>query len=247
LQLVAAVAGILSVLVAWIVGCKLIALSRRTHQAPEFLVGLGLLMAGGLWSPLMAVGRQATELSDPVRVALVMCGGVSGIIGMTCIAIFNWRVFRPSQLWAMAAAATYACSVAGLYAAQSFGTGWLLFAQQEVGPWTHVSWVGAWIYVWSCAEAWNAHAMLSKRVRIGLADAVVADRMRLWMWLQINSLVASIVFGYCQRMGIPVAGTTFGLLLGALAGFLSATFLWLAFMPPAIYLDSVRRRALAEG
>ena len=47
-------------LLAWIVGGKLLLLSRRTGQAPEFLVGLGLLMAGGLWSPLMAVGRQAT-------------------------------------------------------------------------------------------------------------------------------------------------------------------------------------------
>ena len=36
-------------------------------------------------------------------------------------------------------------------------------------------------------------------------------------------------------------------LLGALAGFLSAVFLTLAFMPPTSYLDAVRRRALVEA
>jgi hypothetical protein len=247
LQIVAAIAGIASVLLAWIVGGKLLLLSRRTGQTPEFLVGLGLLMAGGLWSPLMAVGRQATALSDEVRVALVVLGGITGFVGMTSIAIFNWRVFRPGETWAQGLAVAFACLVAGLYAAQSFNPGWLVFARQETGPWTYATMAGSLLYAWSCAEAWAAHAMLSRRQRLGLADPVVADRMRLWMLLQLNSLAASIGFGICQQMGIQVAGTPPGLLLGALAGFLSATLLWLAFMPPATYLENVRRRALVEA
>src|SRR5262245_57383657 len=102
-------------------------LARRTRQTPELLVGLGLLMAGGLWSPLMAVGRQATALSDAARIALVMIGGATGFVGMTCIAIFTWRVYRPSQPWAMTLSAGFSCFVAILYVAQSVGPGWLVF------------------------------------------------------------------------------------------------------------------------
>jgi hypothetical protein len=247
LEIVAALAGIASVIVAWIVGCKLLLIGRRTGQLPEFLIGLGLLMAGGFWSPLMAVGRQATGLSDGVRVALVVCGGLSGIVGMICIAVFTRRVFRPEQSWALALTAAFTCAIVALYAAQTFQPGWLTFAREERGPWTHVSAVGGVIYTWSCVEAWKAHAMLSRRMRLGLADPVVTDRMRLWMWLQLNSMLASVVFATFQQLGIPVAGTTIGLLLGALAGFLSAVFLTLAFMPPTSYLDAVRRRALVEA
>jgi hypothetical protein len=247
LQIVAALAGIASVLVAWIVGCKLLLIGRRTGQLPEFLIGLGLLMAGGFWSPLMAVGRQATGLPDTARVALVVCGGLSGIVGMICIAVFTRRVFRPEQPWALAFTAAFACVIVALYAAQTIEPGWLTFARDERGPWTHVSAVGTLVYTWSCVEAALAWSALRKRQKLGLADAVVTDRMRIWMWLQLNSMAASVVFATFQQIGVPVAGTTIGLLLAALAGFVSAVLLTLAFMPPTSYLDAVRRRALVEA
>ena len=246
MEIVAALAGIASVLVCWLVSLRLLLLARRTGQLPELLIGLGLLLAGGLWSPLMAVGRQATALPDSVRTALVMLGALTAIFGMSCIAIFNWRVFRPSDAWAPAFVAAIAAALVGLAAAPSVGSGWLVFAQSEQGAWTGVSWIGVVIYLWSSLEAWRQHAMLKRRQRLGLVDPVVTDRLRIWTWMMLNSVAASAVFATCQTLGIPVAGTTLGLILTAIAALLSAVFLVLAFMPPAAYLESVRRRALPQ-
>lgn len=243
MELVAGVAGIASVLVCWVVSLRLLMLARRTGQSPELLIGAGLLLVGGLWNPLMAVGRQATALPDSVRVTLVILGATTAICGMSCIAIFNWRVFRPSQAWAPPLAFAAAAALVALALAQSLGSSWLEFAHHERGPWTGASWVGVAIYTWSSLEAGRQHAMLSRRLRLGLADPVVVDRMRIWALMMLTSVTASLVFASCQTLGIAVAGTALGLSLAAAAAFLSAVFLILAFMPPASYLESVRRRA----
>jgi len=242
-EIVAALAGIASVLVCWVVSLRLLLLARRTGQSPELLIGLGLLLVGGLWSPLMAVGRQATGLPDEVRAAVVVVGALTAICGMSCIAIFNWRVFRPADSWAAAFVVVMSAALVALALAQSFGTGWMTFARHEQGPWTRVSWVGVVIYAWSSLEAGRQHSMLVRRQRLGLADPVVTDRMRIWTWMMLTSVAASLVFASCQTLGIAVAGTTLGLTLTAIAAFLSAVFLYLAFMPPSSYLESVRRRA----
>jgi hypothetical protein len=242
-EIVAAIAGIASVLVCWVVSLRLLSLAKRTRQAPELLIGLGLLLAGGLWSPLMAVGRQATALPDPVRATVVVAGAITAICGMSCIAIFNWRVFRPADSWAPAFVSAVAVALIGLALAQSFGSGWMVFAHHEQGPWTSVSWVGVVIYTWSSIEAGRQYSMMTRRQRLGLADPVVTDRMRIWTLMMLTSVLASLVFATCQMLGIAVAGTTVGLSLTAVAAFLSAVFLYLAFMPPSSYLESVRRRA----
>jgi len=242
-EIVAALAGIASVLVCWVVSLRLLMLARRTGQSPELLIGLGLLLVGGLWSPLMAVGRQATGLPDEIRTTVVIVGALTAICGMSCIAIFNWRVFRPADGWAPAFVGAVALALVALALAQSFGAGWMVFAHHERGPWTLVSWVGVVIYTWSSIEAGRQYSMMTRRQRLGLADPVVTDRMRIWTLMMLTSVAASLVFASCQTLGIAVAGTTIGLSLTAIAAFLSAVFLYLAFMPPSSYLESVRRRA----
>jgi hypothetical protein len=246
-QIVAALAGLLSVVFCWVVSVRLLLLARRTRQAPELLIGLGLLLAGGLWSPLMAVGRQATTLPDALRAALVIAGALCGLCGMSCIAIFNWRVFRPSGALPVVLVLASIGALVGIAAAQTLGPGWLHFAREERGPWTNASALGAAIYLWSCIEAGRQHAMLKRRLRIGLADPVVTDRMRIFTLLMSSSFFASSVFAVFQTLHIPVAGTTLGLWLTAAVSILISLFLCLAFVPPAGYLDLVRRRAAAEA
>jgi hypothetical protein len=246
-EIVAALAGIASVLLAWIVGGRLIWLSRRTRQAPELLIGSGLVLAGGAWSPLVAIGRQATALPDATRAGLVVAGALCGIAGMSCIAVFNWRVFRPASAWGPVLAGAVAAGLVALFAAQTLDPGWLRLARQEQGPWTGASWAGAVNYLWSFLEAWHHHAMLARRQRLGLADPIVADRMRLWTLLMLTSLIASIVFGTFQTLGIPVGGTLLGLSLAAIVAGVTSVLLWLAFLPPPAYLEAVRRRALARA
>jgi hypothetical protein len=246
MALLAAIAGLFSVLTAWFVGVRLVLLARRTRQAPELLIGLALMLTAGCWSPLVAVGRQADALSDPVRAALVVAGALCGIAGMTCLAVFNWRVYRPAAAWAPALSALIALALCAAFALQSSGVGWVTYARTERGPWLLASWVGVGIYVWATAEAWLQYRMQARRRAIGLADPVVTDRMRLWTLTMGSAFAASIFFATCQATGIEVAGTTLGLLLTGVMASFAGICLLLAFVPPASYLARVRRAAGAE-
>jgi len=243
----AALAGLFSVLTSWFVGLRLVLLARRTRQAPELLIGLALFLAGGCWSPLVAIGRQATALSDPVRAALVVAGAVCGVAGMTSLAVFNWRVYRPGAAWAPVASALIALALVAAFLVQCLGIGWVEYAHTEQGPWLLASWIGVGIYLWASVEAWRQYRMQVRRQALGLADPVVTDRMRLWALAMGAAFAASTFFAACQALGIPVAGTVVGLsLTGLIASFAGACML-LAFAPPATYLARVRRAAGAEG
>jgi hypothetical protein len=247
MEMLAVLGGLVSMLVSLIVGGRLIRLAGRTHQAPELLIGLSLVLLGCGWNALIAIGRQAVGLADPLRVGLLVGGALCAIVGTTCLAIFNWRVFRPGVAWAGVLTGAVALSMIGLCAAQTFGPGWLLFAREEQGPWTNVTWIGAATYAWSSFEASRHHRMLVRRQRLGLADPVVTNRVRLWTITMLTALLATLVFSALQTLGVPVSGTPLGLGLAAIIALISAACLWLAFIPPSTYLESVRRRALAAA
>lgn len=241
----AALAGIVSVLTSWIVGGRLLLLARRTRQAPELYIGLALLLTGGVWNLLVSVGRQAVALPDGVRAVLVASGALAGVAGMICLAVFNWRVFRPDQGWAMALVSSIGVILAGAFAAQTLASGWVDFAHHERGPWLFGTWLGVGIYAWSNFEAWRQERMLARRLALGLADPVVADRMRLWALAMAAALIASTTLAACQVLGVPVAGTTVGLSITAVVALVAPACLWLAFLPPASYV--ARIRAAAQG
>ena len=140
-----------------------------------------------------------------------------------------------------------ALALVALALAQTFDPGWLVYAREERGPWLYMLWVECATYVWSGLESWRQQQMLVRRQRLGLADPVVLDRVRLWTITMFSGVLASAVFGTLQARGIPVGGTTIGLALTAVSTLLSSATLFLAFIPPTSYLESVRRRAVATA
>lgn len=243
----ATIAGLFSVLTSWFVGTRLLLLSRRTRQTPELLLGLTLFLAGGCWSPLVAVGRQATALADPVRGLLVLVGGLCGAAGMISLAVFNWRVYRPHAAWAMALVGVIALTLSGVFGTQSLGAGWVAYAHTERGPWLVASWAGVAIYLWAMLEAWRQHGMQLRRRALGLSDPIVTDRMRLWALAMSAAFLGALTLAICQAIGVPIAGTAIGLTMTAAIAAAAGACLWLAFVPPAAYLARVRRAAGAEG
>jgi hypothetical protein len=240
MEVVAGLAGLVSVLTSWIVGGRLLLLAKQSRCMPEFWIGLGLLLVGGLWSPLMAVGRQAVGLPDAVRTGLVMAGALSAIGGVSCLALFNWRVFRPSDAWAWALVAGLIVAITACFAAQAVAPGWIGYARHEQGPWLLGTWVVAANYVWASFESWRHYVMLARRRKLGLADPVVVDRMRLWALALLASLLASATAAICQSLGLPLGGTALGLWLAGVSALVAACCLWLAFLPPDAYLAWVR-------
>lgn len=246
MEIVAALAGAVSVLTSWIVGCRLLLLARRTRLAPELLLGVGLLLLGGCWAPLVAVGRQATALSDDARLLTIVIGSLAGVIGMTALAAFNWRVFRPDAAWARALVCAVALALTACFAARSAAGAWTLEPGRE-GVWVVVQWIGVGLYAWASAEAWIQHRMAARRRLLGLADPVVVDRLRLWLMALGSAAVSSTVLAILESAGIPVGGTTVGLIVAGVGATLGSACLWLAFLPPTSYLARVRRVAAATA
>ena len=107
------------------------------------------------------------------------------------------------------------------------------------------TWIVVANYAWANVEAWRESSMLGRRCKLGLADPVVADRVRLWALALLASLLAAGTAGICQALGVPMGGTRVGLWLSGVAALAAASCLWLAFLPPSAYLEHVRRHVPA--
>lgn len=244
MELVAAIGGGLFVLSSLFVGGRLIWLSFKTRGLPEFMLGAGLFMMGGVGYPLMTVAVQATGLSDGTRIAMLaaqMCTTIAGMSGLTW---FTRHVFRPTQRWATGLMLAIVTGYVAMALAQIMGPGMMTYlSAPESGPWSGTTYAGTVVMTWAGVESLRYYGMQRKRMVLGLADPVVTDRFRLWAISMLTADAITVASAVFMAMGVPIAGTAVGSALVGSLGFLTAGALSLAFVPPDFYLARVRRRA----
>jgi hypothetical protein len=245
LDAVQAVAGGLYLVVITVVGVRLLLLARRTRELPELLLGGSFILGGTIGSVVEAGGMSASNLAEPaIAGSMLLVGKLFGVLGFTCQALFIRRVFRPSEGWAVALVlallAVMGIALAGFARHGTFdGSGmphgffFLELAARVAFP------------LWLCIESARYASLMARRLRLGLADPVVANRFVLWSWmggLSIVLLLTSVPPLLLDRVSHAtwLVGDTF--VLGVVGVTLSATN-WLAFFPPAAY----RRRLLAHA
>jgi hypothetical protein len=248
LALLAAVGGLSFVLASLVVGLRLLWLARRTRELPELAIGLGLVLMGGLGYPLTATARLATAWPDALRSGLFLVSMLFAWIGIVGVCVFNQRVFRAGSRgarWLVAgiAAGQALCLVAqavhpGLRAAALYneGLGLRLFTAGHGLP-----------LAWAAYESFRYGAALARRARLGLADPVVVDRLRLWGISMAAALSINLASSIAGFHGVDIAATPGGALVIAPLGLAAAGCTWLAFLPPAAYLRRVAARAAASG
>lgn len=241
----ALVSALAFVAVGSTVGVKLLWLAHRTGALPERMVGASMVLLSGVAWPLLLLVSLPNPLPNPVLraawcvAALAMSGGWSGVY------LFTWHVFRPGPGWARTLAlggigVLFAAGFAGvargvmiedlaqLRASSPSGLVLVLAAQA--------------VYVWTTIEAIRYRALLKRRIPLGLADPLVADRFGLWAWtcaLSFSSLVPSV---FATVTGADPNTTASRLIVG-MCGILSSTTLYFAFLPPAAYARFVRENA----
>lgn len=243
MELLAACGGGAFVLASLVLGARLMLLARKTRGLPEFALGFGLFLMGGIGYPLMAVAQQATQLDLGTRVGLIVTQMLFTTIGMTGVTLFTRRVFRPQEAWAAWATPLTTVSYLAFLLAQGLGGGFAE-ALATQGVWYHSTYIGIGVMGWTGWESLRYHSLMRRRLSLGLADPVVVDRFRLWAIAMFAAASISTIGVMLQRIfGISVNGTTAGHLLVGPLGLLIAGALWLAFLPPASYLARVRRRA----
>jgi hypothetical protein len=94
-------------------------------------------------------------------------------------------------------------------------------------------------------EALRQYGMAKRRMALGLADPLVANRFLLWgLVASFQVAIQAASLGLHVR-GMGILADPLGLALVTAGSLLAAAMMWLAFLPPAAYRKFVERRARA--
>jgi hypothetical protein len=243
------------VLAACVIGVRLILLHRRTRQAPEGLLGWGLLSSGGLGYGLMifsALRSQVLLAAGTPSDALAFVSGLGWVIhnvGVLLMLRFVVIVYRPQEKWARVLAIAAGCVLWG---------GWAVFVAQGglsgtpvPAYWVTLAVIGTFP-LWSMSESFSYWRRMKLRVSLGLADPLVCNRFFLWTLASLTSLgsiwtvnLPLLIQPWLSHGAFPGA-VVMSLLVTALFGLATVSLYWLTFFPPAWYRALVVPTAAAK-
>jgi hypothetical protein len=233
---------------SWLVGVRLLRLGARTGQLPERLIGWGLLAGGASGYPASVAATVFAAAAPEVALR----AGVTSVLGLSLASaslLLAWRtIYHPTEAWARRVSllllaflgvglvdrlAGYDPAAVALSRGQGVPRGFFLSVI-----------AGALPYAATTVSGLRYHAMLKKRIPLGLADPVVANRILLW-----SLTSGAVVVQYACALGSlslwrwfdPTQLTT--AVVGTL-GLSIALLLLLSFFPPPAYL---RRLEGARG
>jgi hypothetical protein len=222
-------------LVSLAIGLRLVAAATRSHQAPELLIGIGILGIGptGMGCMLAAAllhsfGFEAARVPTAVALLAIATGSVA-----SCV--FNWRVFRPDSAvargWVFASALLFGIAFGLEMGTTGFGS------PLQLGPGgTATSALCTANLLWGATESLLYYALMRRRLRLGLADPLVTNRFLLW-GLGIGAAgVGSLLSVTVQVVsGLSMSELPALTLSNSLFGLASALLMWVAFVPPAAW------------
>ena len=232
-------------------GVRLMQLALRSRQLPEALLSVHFLLCCGLGYLLMVIGLSAVDepgLLPPAVVTGMLAAGTFG----SCVGVFggigfNYLVFRRNERWAQGlvalSAVTLTTGFIGYGANGGFAHGrfeglwfWLYYGTYAAG--------GAWVMV----EPLRYYRAMRKRLSLGLAEPLVANRFLLWgvgsvgrFFMVVAGAIPSVFFAKDTIKFAPgLVGFT--LLAVGLVGLGVAISYWLTFFPTQSYVRFIERR-----
>lgn len=240
---------------AFVLAVHLLGRAQRRRDLAPFLLGVNLLFAMGfgylLCSAGMATAMLSAEPSPRLVAGLLGCGYAATILGLCAALAFQWRVFWPGERWPL--------WLMGLFCA-AMVVGWAGYAQSGVLATGRYEGAFVWLLyagmlatnLWVGIEPLVYHAKLRKRVRLGLAEPLVADRFLLW-GLGSLARAAMLLLGPLAELALSRLGaearlsfSSLTLVLASLLGLATSVAYWLTFNPTAAYSRWVERRYRAH-
>ena len=218
-----------------VVGVRIYLLSRRTRQAPEYLIALTFLI-WALGYALYDIPYAFTAGDQSIAPFFAYTSLLAFNLGNVALALFTKDVFRKQQHWAgWLVVAIVVCLVLG-----SAGSAW-------VGDWEQVDPVanpGYWPQVvggfapsvWMCVEGLGQYRSARRRLKVGLCEPLTCHNFLLWgvagaLWMSLEFvLVAQDLFYLNAGEWSGALGIANGLL-----EIVPIAIMWLVFFPPARY------------
>lgn len=236
LQLLALAANVVLIVVCLLVGGRLVRLSTRTRQLPEFLLGASFILsalavAASLLAPMFGAESGAGLLTSVSRWLIALAVGL--------VLYLAQRIFRPKALWARAAVVVGVVLLAMSALSTAYPPG------SEPAGSNLMFWLGrvglVLPYAWAGVEAYLFQRDLRRRAAIGLApDDFMATRLALW---SVGLALSAALYGW---IAVVVAARWYFdldlpiLFTGFVFGLPIAICIWLAFFPPSSWMQASR-------
>lgn len=235
------VATLASLVASSVLGARLLRLAHRTREIPELAIGTSFIVAGVIGYVMMLMGNPGTPGLTPEQAFRCFAAGYALIgFGVACIYVFIWRTFRPDAPWALALAIAGCVLLLCTGLPEKGPEGGQAIAR---GP---SFWIGVAARVgggtWGAVESYRWWRLLRRRLRLGLADAVVTNRFFLWGTANVSTSVIFVATTFSSGSEDQVLSGTMILTISSLT-LLTACTQWLAFFPFRGYRAWIRARA----
>lgn len=223
------------------IGLRLVWLAHRNREAPELLIGLGILgigpagFAGTVFALLLGPGHPSAAA------CLLAAATLATSSGALAAYVFNWTVFRRRDRWAQGIVGGAGLLFVVLFVAQLASGGFAL--PLRLNAWFHLHSIAvAGCLLWGSGESLRYYPIMKRRLRLNLADPLVTNRFLLWGLgigsAGVGSLISIVV---TLVTGSPMQEFDWLTLSNSLFGFAAAVLMWIAFLPPAPYRRWIAR------
>ena len=245
-----ALAILVFVLAASVVGLRLLALARRTRQLPELLVGAGFSLIGLLGYPLAMLSGFGRGAVADLHIGVWIAGVLLMDAGLACLYAFTARVFRPGIFGVgLAALLTAGCIASGLGSLSA-----LRAAPPEAlsfrvtGDWTVLGQLASGAgFGWIGFESWLQFRMAGRRRSLGLSDPEVANRFLLFVLFALGAMGMNVANSCALAAGVSAVESVPVQLAMALLGLGASACMYLAFLPPPAYRRWLARAAASSA
>jgi hypothetical protein len=160
-------------------------------------------------------------------------------------------VFRPGVAWARALTglAVVTLAAANVASVAAIATAAPEAPSQEAVHDSGLAIIGAFAlaFGWAAFESGSYWLRARKQLRLGLIDAVVVDRFLLWAIASCSAFLLGVFLLGSHLERLPLVGSLVPSLAIMAGSLVTATTMYLAFLPPRSYLAWVQRRAGAAA
>jgi hypothetical protein len=228
-----------------IVGVRLLRLARRTGEIPELMIGSCFISGGLIGFPASVAAQLLVSDSPDLARWMAMAYAVGLAIAAACILVAWWKIYHSASRWGPWVVSVWMAFLAGACVSQLGRP--LAELTPGAGPWQSLrAVVQGGAYAAIAFSGFRYHVLLRRRLRLGLADPVVANRI--WLW-SVAAFLVTLQYGY--TLAIPWLSSLFDAVSVAPAfvgtlGVLIALSITHAFYPPQRYLRWIEKRAGAE-
>jgi len=230
---------LLFMLTSLVIGSRIFALWVRTRRLPELLLAIAMLAVGFVAYAVGTAGKILVEGTPEQRAAFTLVGLSIECVGHVALIAFSWRVFHPKNARAGAFAGALVALIAVALVGEIRSGQFLRYSDMQPmeGPWLVLGLAARGAAPgWMAFECFRLHRRLRLRLRIGLADPLVVNRVLLW-GLGIGATAAGFATSIVHRLmyGTGLRAHVWALTLVSGLATVAALCLALAFFPPAAY------------